>query len=507
MAATPVPSDDRGAPLRASAPLLLGGLLFGLGAWLTRPAEDAVILYEYARNLAETGVITYGGATTPIEGATDFLWMVIIAALSAVGVDEFLASLLLSGVAAGGLFRAFAGQRRALLGLLSVALLPFSWSALAGFSPLMFSLVFVALLQAFFARRHGAFYALALALCLIRPDGVVYALGPASALFFGSLRGGRWREVGQALGILVLPGLLYFVGRAAYFGELLPLPFLVKGSGGRDLLFFYTSSLVPVFSVALPLAVAALATRSRDTLMEMGTLLAAPVLFFCAMRLEQNLGNRFLAPLGFGGLFLLARSHPRAAWSAFAAVALLTAKDTVTALAYHIDSHKENVFDLAQALAEVDGRMSVTEAGRLAYYSGWEVHDTWGLNTPDYARNFVSLPQLEAGEYDLMNAHCKLQMLIEPPPLSTERSWDHQCAALTRFMGEADYEIWLVPFATAVTWRHRLKGWDPQCRRHDLYAVRRTYSQRDRVVEILQDHGAIPWSPELTIQADRVCLD
>ena len=379
MAATPVPSEDRGAPLRASAPLLLGGLLFGLGAWLTRPAEDAVILYEYARNLAETGVITYGGATTPIEGATDFLWMVIIAALSAVGVDEFLASLLLSGVAAGGLFRAFAGQRRALLGLLSVALLPFSWSALAGFSPLMFSLVFVALLQAFFARRHGAFYALALALCLIRPDGVVYALGPASALFFGSLRGGRWREVGQALGILVLPGLLCFAGRAAYFGELLPLPFLVKG-GGRDLLFFYTSSLVPVFSVALPLAVAALATRSRDTLMEMGTLLAAPVLFFCAMRLEQNLGNRFLAPLGFGGLFLLARRHPGRP-GAPSRRSLLTAKDTVTALAYHIDSHKENVFDLAQALAEVDGRMSVTEAGRLAYYSGWEC-TTPGGSTP-----------------------------------------------------------------------------------------------------------------------------
>lgn len=62
--------------------------------WQVAPAEDAVILYEYARTWAATGVISYGGAGVPIEGATDFLWMALIAGLKALQVDEFLSSCL-----------------------------------------------------------------------------------------------------------------------------------------------------------------------------------------------------------------------------------------------------------------------------------------------------------------------------------------------------------------------------------------------------------------------------
>ena len=57
---------------------MFGGL-FALSYVYVVPAEDAVILYEYAKNLAQTGLITYGVASVPIEGATDFLWMVVIA--------------------------------------------------------------------------------------------------------------------------------------------------------------------------------------------------------------------------------------------------------------------------------------------------------------------------------------------------------------------------------------------------------------------------------------------
>ena len=64
--------------------LVFGGL-FTLSYVYVVPAEDAVILYEYAKNLAQTGLITYGGASVPIEGATDFLWMVVIAFFKSIG--------------------------------------------------------------------------------------------------------------------------------------------------------------------------------------------------------------------------------------------------------------------------------------------------------------------------------------------------------------------------------------------------------------------------------------
>jgi hypothetical protein len=63
--------------------------LFLMAYFFTIPGEDSVILYEYAKNLAEKGVITYANAGSPIEGATDFLWMLFIAFMKVLGVDEF----------------------------------------------------------------------------------------------------------------------------------------------------------------------------------------------------------------------------------------------------------------------------------------------------------------------------------------------------------------------------------------------------------------------------------
>lgn len=44
------------------------------------PAEDAAILYSYSQNLADTGVISYNTNGEKAEGATDFLWMILISA-------------------------------------------------------------------------------------------------------------------------------------------------------------------------------------------------------------------------------------------------------------------------------------------------------------------------------------------------------------------------------------------------------------------------------------------
>ncbi len=62
------------------------------------PAEDAVILYEYSNTLANTGVISYGNIGTPIEGATDFLWMVAISLFHFVGINEYTASLMITSL-------------------------------------------------------------------------------------------------------------------------------------------------------------------------------------------------------------------------------------------------------------------------------------------------------------------------------------------------------------------------------------------------------------------------
>src|SRR5260370_785727 len=53
------------------------------------PAEDAVILFQYSRNLAEHGAITFLSGGPHVEGATDFAWMVLVAAVTKCGLTPF----------------------------------------------------------------------------------------------------------------------------------------------------------------------------------------------------------------------------------------------------------------------------------------------------------------------------------------------------------------------------------------------------------------------------------
>src|SRR5207247_1968096 len=65
------------------------------------PHEDALILFKFAKNVAHgDGVVFFRGGP-PAEGATDFLWMMMLAAGQAVGVDVAIAAAILNAIACG----------------------------------------------------------------------------------------------------------------------------------------------------------------------------------------------------------------------------------------------------------------------------------------------------------------------------------------------------------------------------------------------------------------------
>ena len=72
-------------------------------SWSFLPAEDAVILWAYSRNLALHGVISYFAGGPAVEGATDFAWMVCVAGAIRCGIDPFLFSGLVNVVCLAGL--------------------------------------------------------------------------------------------------------------------------------------------------------------------------------------------------------------------------------------------------------------------------------------------------------------------------------------------------------------------------------------------------------------------
>jgi len=495
---------------------LLFAPLFLLVWFTTSPAEDAVILYEYSRNLAQHGIVTYGGAGVPIEGATDFLWMVLIAIAKLGGADEFFTALALNLVAAVWLVNVVDDRRYKVAAVAGLLATPFLYASFAGFSAIFFAAAFV-LAATLAIANHRRFWLAVLLLCLVRPDGVVWGAGLVLL---------KWREhratlrpaqeARAALAGLVVPGLAYFFARAAYFHEWLPLPFLVKSAGQRDWILFYRDSLVAIGDVAGPILVAALAVATtnrggaRRLLGRAALAFFLPVLFYGALRLEQNIGNRFMAPMFFGALYLVGLERSWRGLAAFVVlVALLgrdEARDTIATVA---SSRTENILHVSRDLARLHGRMLTTEAGRLAYYSRWDVDDSWGLNTPRYAHQVISTAAMAAvPPYDLVVGHCSLALLEEGADLTPTagRSWANQCKAMVAYMRERHYEIHLLPHVRFDDTQplERLKllvrghaAVRKRCERYDIYALNPAYPDIEALRRVLQDGQGIAYAPGL----------
>lgn len=498
MTRTILPHLDCGHLAGALVALLtFGGVALLIQAGAILPAEDAAMLFSYSVNLGETGVISYYAGGPATEGATDFLYMVVLAALHALGVSPALGAALLSAIGAAitvavayEIARPTLGTEscpaRALIGaLLAVVLLgtTFLAPALHGFSVYVF-LAPIGLTILFLLRADApGFFLAALCTCLVRPDGVVFA-APLTAAFLWRNRLAARSWIAFAA-LLLIPGLIYFFWRAWYFGELLPLPFYVKTAAERNLLGLLYADGVRANIYALTNAVLLVFLAAGLTLRWPGLrravaenfplllALGAGLLFYAAINQEQNEGFRFQAPLVLIVLLLFLRlpidGKLRLPLLIVAALAALPAaydafRDATA------QSRDDNITPLATELRALPrGTMLVTEAGRLPYLSGWIAIDSWGLNTAELARRVILPEDIERYAADLVVVHSydPVERIVALDfERSTERRWaDH---ARNILLGAAaGYDLYFVPFYRLGSPTYR------RAPRHDLYLVRR----------------------------------
>lgn len=498
--------------------VVFGGL-FALSYVYTVPAEDAVILYEYAKNLAQKGLITYGGASVPIEGATDFFWMVVIAFLKVLGINEFASALFINFLCLAIMASLFRNSIEKLLVGAAFLLTPFLYSSLSGFSTITFSTLYVIAIKLLLDRSKYLYFSI-LVLCLVRPDGVVWGAGLVlirvlQCKTFDEFKG----ELRKGLSWLVVPGLIYFILRYWYFGELFPLPFLVKSSGQANLLIFHSYSLQSIGVVLLPVILTVIAQlKDKKEATQFILLFLLPVIFYASMRLDQNIGNRFLAPMFFGGLYLLSRQYQIRATIIFVFLSAYTMLGTAVSTAYNVAiSSNENIYYLAKDLKQIHGKMLITEAGRLAYYSDWRSDDSWGLNTPKYAHRLITSEDVRQGNYDLIVAHCDLDMLDPKNNLihDGQRSWINQCKTLVTVIKQGDFSVYLVPFNDSPSLKNKIKyfvktaGSVPtqSCERHDIYAVSNQFQDREKLENLLYEHGGVAYNLNMDILGDKVCSE
>ncbi len=483
------------------------------------PAEDAVILFQYSRNLAQHGAITFIPGGAHVEGATDFAWMVLISAATRCGIPPYwfcAAANVVSLVALALVLVRIAGMRLSRSGLAArilaiagaAALFRQIFAAASGFAVLPDALLLTTLVLFLRDRRAAPASVTALLFCLFRPDAVVIAVPLLAYLLLEHKA--RPRTALAVTALFLIPGGLYFLWRWHYFGEFFPLPFLVKADFHREFGFLIAgsvrASLVPLLFTAVVLAPITLLKKQADLRLAI-PLIAIPTLFYWTVRLDQNVGSRFFYYLPAACAILIAVHWPALhgrrelvlrtaflAWLVLFAAPLYRESLTFRFMQF------TRVKNIAEDLSNLPrhGTILTSEAGFLPYYSGWTAIDAWGLNTPEFAHRFFQRSDVARIHADLLVLHPDVgESCIPRPdwlPNYRDRSWPH----LTRNLieGADRYELWLTSYGSEF-YQNR-KHWRPGEGDRECWLVREDSPLRSAIEQTLVAHGGVP-PPQATL--------
>lgn len=457
------------------------------------PFEDAAMLMRYADHLAHGHGIVWNIGAQPVDGATDFLFMVVAAALIRAGMAIGRAVRLLGlGAHLLTVLLVYLVNRRlwkagAVLSFVSALYLGVGaglWYVAAFFGTPFFGL-FAAITWTFALVLietdeppiwlSVAFAVSGLLTGLIRPEGVLLAGLMLLAVIL--MRG--WRRSGQTMLVFVMVMLVlggaYFLWHWEYFGYPLPNPFYKKGGGllHWDSFWESLSNLIRFagpFSLAFLLGLRSARTR-RQTLAFALPLVLFAVAFILVSN-ETNFGGRFqyaLWPLVLLSYFPLVRGldrelavvwpssdqvMPRLAWL-LASMALgyalltygmaqsctLTIAQQRCGVAYEADGR----YDLGKSLAEYQDKgyvLATTEAGLLPLYSNWTAVDAWGLNDSWIAHHGEVTPEyLDQYKPALIVFHAYFSPLV-PPRLNEKnfaQDWFRMTITLKNYAEARDY--------------------------------------------------------------------
>jgi arabinofuranosyltransferase len=440
------------------------------------PFEDAAMLMRYSQHLAGGHGIVWNIGESPVDGATDFLFMASAAlliklgltvgqAVRGIGFASHVLTVLIvywtnRRVHNGNLFLSLFSALYLAVGTgLSYVAAYFGtpYFALAAASTWTLGLILINWhrpeLSDSAAKGPPFWLILAFALSglvtgLIRPEGVILA----SLMLLSIILMRGWKN---SLSIIVTFGVVflvlggaYFAWRWNYFGYPLPNPFYKKGDAGLHWDSFY-ASLWNTLRLCLPFAILALlGFRSRDTT-KLTLAYLIPILGFAAAFIlisdEMNFGARFqyaLLPVvlmswipllrGFSFSWLDQSSvKERAAYIvALAALAVSLIyyswfqNCSLTSFQQSCDRpyERDGRYEMAKLLAQYrdkDYMIATTEAGLLPYYSGWDAIDTWGLNDQFIAHNgTITAEYLDSHKPEIIMFHDYYSPLV--PPKLTE---------------------------------------------------------------------------------------
>lgn len=406
--------------------LVLLVLVLGFAFWGTvlssqYPFEDAAILMRYAKHLAQGYGIRWNVGEAPVDGATDFLFMVAVAGLHALGLSLEAATRGLAFVAHGiTVLLVFFSARR--IAGIAAAMAFFIACYLAvgpglAYVSAYFGTPFFALFAALawwcalrlsqtnFKRKHSVLFALfGLLAGLTRPEGVFLSCFILIAVLVKRRTKNFIPILFDFCVIFLVAGGGYFLWRWNYFGYPLPNPFYKKGGGYFDPFNFLNSMkrVVEMASIFFPSLLLGFRSREKaaSTLFCLMPLVAFSALWSIVSD-EMNYQYRFQyvalplvllsVPGTISGLYKelgLSRLEREVQRTKIVFQIVLYGCGTLFLVqTYHqfasMRHSRDGRYDVAKILSRYEGRgygIATTEAGLLPLYSNWRALDAWGLN-------------------------------------------------------------------------------------------------------------------------------
>jgi hypothetical protein len=462
-------------------------VLFTWGSLSRPPLEDAAILLRYVRNVAAGYGIVWNPGEKPVDGSTDFLFLLVASGLVKLGWQPQAAARLWDLVAhclTIVLIYVFIRKQRestrwaALLSAAYLAVGPALLYIWDGFGTPVFAL-FASLTWwlAWRIKENGnshlncALFGLCgLATALERPEGVFLAGLMLLALIF--LRGPRHCKLVTLyfLAIMGIGGGFYFFWHWYYFGYPLPNPFYVRGNGHlfRDSL---RESLINIRDLSGPFAlfyVAALCSRRTAKLAVFSLI---PIVGFGSLWLllsnEMNHYMRYqyvilpLVLLSWYPLWNEIREEfglPN--WEGLKKKSSAVSLGILATLGFFFLIHRgrfwsnegkhswDSAYDIGLMLGEFKDKhytLATSEAGLMAYYSEWRTIDTWGLNDTWIAHHgTISQATLEREKPDVIFFACAFSPIVRPTPTPNwefSKPWFAMVMSLKNYADSKGYRL------------------------------------------------------------------
>ncbi len=205
----------------------------------TYPAEDALILYRYSENLSNFFQIAFNQNDKPVEGATDFLWMIGLSLFSLFKIKPVFGSIILNTLSFFIIINFISSKLikyNNLIIHIFFVLVFFNLGTVIGPSIVGFSTItFFALgtLVYLYAIEKKLFKwtIFSILFCLFRPESVIFFIFSIPLIYY-NLSKKELKKFFILFSLIIFVGVLYNLFRIYYFQDILPITLQVKSIGG-----------------------------------------------------------------------------------------------------------------------------------------------------------------------------------------------------------------------------------------------------------------------------------